>query len=112
MDKNADEYFATARGHAIYLSGGAPDGHKGVGFVICNQIRSQLSNIILRAIHCRLCILDFSSDIWNLLCIVRLRMPWTDAGAVPKRHARLCISEPDPGPQNEVVMGSAAFEAK
>ena len=47
--KHADEHFAIASGHDVYLSGCAPDGPKGVGFVICNQIRNQLSSIIFCA---------------------------------------------------------------
>ena len=56
--KHADEYFAIASGHDVYLSGGAPDEVKDVGFVICNEIRSEMFSIICRAIHCQLCLLD------------------------------------------------------
>ena len=78
--KNTDEHFATASGHDVYLSGGAPDGHKGVGFVICNKIRSQLSSIMFRAIHCRLCILDFSlgNQQWRFVCVY-LPDSWTSS---------------------------------
>ena len=84
---NTDEHFATASGHDVYLSGGAPDGHKGVGFVICNKIRSQLTSIIFRSIHCRLCLLDFSlcNQKCRFIC-VDLPDSWTSSLDETQKH--------------------------
>ena len=50
-------HFSTPGNHSLYLSGGAPDGHKGVGIIINSKILKDISDIAFSAIHCRLCFL-------------------------------------------------------
>ena len=49
----------TPSNYEVFLSGGAPDGHKGVGVIINSKIRGDITNVKFVAIRCRLCVLYY-----------------------------------------------------
>ena len=50
--RDDEEHFTTPSNHDVFLSGGAPDGHKGVDIIRNPKIRVDITNVKFVAIHC------------------------------------------------------------
>ena len=67
--QEAEESFELESGALLYLSGGAADGHKGVGIIIHKRLAQQISNCVFRAIGPRTCLLDFTFRTKKFRCL-------------------------------------------